>query len=197
AFFNNVTIGPQGPAGSDGAAGPQGPAGSDGAAGPQGPAGSDGATGPQGPAGSYTAGPGIDISNDIISTIEAITTYSMGDKALGGVVIYVNSAGNHGLIVSNFDQSVAITWWTAQDQISNPDNFDEEGKTYTNWRLPTKFELDLMYKNQEIIGNFEKTNYWSSTEEDSDTSWSQFFGSGEQNPRNKKELCNIRAIRSF
>ncbi|WP_405226768.1 hypothetical protein [Dokdonia sp. Asnod1-B02] len=50
-------VGPQGPAGADGATGatgPQGPAGADGATGatgPQGPAGTDGATGPQGPAG--------------------------------------------------------------------------------------------------------------------------------------------------
>ncbi|TXB66996.1 hypothetical protein FRY74_02095 [Vicingus serpentipes] len=44
-------IGPQGPAGNDGAVGPQGPAGADGATGPQGPAGADGATGPQGIAG--------------------------------------------------------------------------------------------------------------------------------------------------
>ncbi|MBA2711758.1 MAG: phage tail protein, partial [Tatlockia sp.] len=189
--------GPQGPAGSDGAPGPQGPAGSDGAPGPQGPAGNDGAPGPQGPAGSYKAGPGIDISNEIVSSIEAITTYSIGDKALGGTVMYVNSAGNHGLVVTNSDQSVSITWWMAENQISNPDNFDEEGKMYMNWRLPTQFELDLMYKSQEIIGGFEKANYWSSTEEDADTSWSQFFGSGEQNSKNKNEIGNIRAIRSF
>lgn len=50
-------MGPQGPAGADGAVGPQGPAGADGAVGPQGPegpqgpAGADGATGPAGPAG--------------------------------------------------------------------------------------------------------------------------------------------------
>lgn len=53
-------VGPQGPAGADGALGPQGPAGADGATGPQGPqgnqgpagpAGADGAAGPAGPTG--------------------------------------------------------------------------------------------------------------------------------------------------
>jgi hypothetical protein len=46
-----LTPGPQGPAGADGAQGPIGPAGADGAQGPIGPAGADGAQGPIGPAG--------------------------------------------------------------------------------------------------------------------------------------------------
>ena len=62
---NDGATGPQGPAGNDGATGPQGPAGNDGATGPQGPAGNDGATGPQGPAGNDGAtGPQGPAGND-------------------------------------------------------------------------------------------------------------------------------------
>ncbi|MEZ4799047.1 MAG: tail fiber domain-containing protein [Flavobacteriales bacterium] len=78
--------GPAGPAGAMGATGAQGPVGNTGAtgpagpAGPQGPAGNAGATGatgpqgpagpqgPQGPAGTYTAGTGISISGNTISS---------------------------------------------------------------------------------------------------------------------------------
>ncbi|MBA2657425.1 MAG: DUF1566 domain-containing protein [Tatlockia sp.] len=193
----NGAAGPQGPTGANGAAGPQGPAGANGAAGPQGPTGADGAPGPQGPAGVYTAGPGIDISNDTISTIDAIKTYSIGEKSLGGTIIYVNKVGNHGLVAANSDQSLAISWWLAQDNISNPDNFDEDGKMYTDWRLPTKFELNLIYEFRDTIGHFDKASYWSSTDNSSDSAWSQSFITGEQLPMDHKETYCIRAIRSF
>ena len=66
-------VGPQGPTGSQGPqgeVGPTGPQGETGATGPQGPQGETGPQGPQGetgPAGTYTAGTGIDITNNVIS----------------------------------------------------------------------------------------------------------------------------------
>ena len=62
--------GAQGPQGETGPAGATGPQGETGATGPQGPKGDTGETGPQGPvgpAGTYTAGTGIDITNNVIS----------------------------------------------------------------------------------------------------------------------------------
>ena len=56
--------GPAGPQGEQGPAGPQGP---QGLQGEQGPAGPQGPQGPVGPAGTYTAGTGINITNDEIS----------------------------------------------------------------------------------------------------------------------------------
>ncbi len=34
---------------------------------------------------------------------------------------------------------------------------------YTDWRLPTKEELMILYNNKDIIGGFEKDSYWSSS----------------------------------
>lgn len=70
--------GPQGPQGPQGEQGPEGPEGPQGPVGPQGepgPQGEQGVQGPQGPAGQdgrdgviqYTAGTGIDITNNVIS----------------------------------------------------------------------------------------------------------------------------------
>lgn len=65
--------GPEGPQGETGATGPQGPQGI------QGPQGPQGETGPQGPAGpTYTAGTGIDITNNVISATGSDTEYSPG-----------------------------------------------------------------------------------------------------------------------
>lgn len=33
---------------------------------------------------------------------------------------------------------------------------------YTDWRLPTKDELMILYNNRELIGGFSKNNYWAS-----------------------------------
>ena len=60
--------GPTGPQGETGATGPQGPQGEQGIQGPEGPQGIQGPAGPQGEAGpTYTAGTGIDITNNVIS----------------------------------------------------------------------------------------------------------------------------------
>jgi hypothetical protein len=50
------------------------------------------------------------------------------------------------------------------------------------WRLPTKEELNLLYMNKEIIGNFGKIRYyWSSTPgRKGDNVWGQNFNNGKQ-----------------
>ena len=60
-------IGPTGPTGQNGQDGQPGPTGPTGPAGQNGQDGQQGPTGPTGPAGTYTAGTGIDISEDVIS----------------------------------------------------------------------------------------------------------------------------------
>ena len=78
-------MGPQGPAGADGAmgpAGPQGPAGAVGAMGPQGPAGVDGAVGPMGPQG--PAAPSV--------SIEPLAPGAVASCAGGGLIVRTGTA---------------------------------------------------------------------------------------------------------
>lgn len=68
--------GETGATGAQGPQGPTGPQGETGATGPQGPQGEQGPTGPQGPAGpTYTAGTGIDITNNVISATGGGSSY--------------------------------------------------------------------------------------------------------------------------
>jgi hypothetical protein len=89
--------GATGPAGFDGPAGPAGADGNDGAAGPAGPAGADGADGNDGAAGadgaSYTQ-----------------PTYNIGDIVNGGVVFWLDSTGQHGLVAAFSDVAVNVKW---------------------------------------------------------------------------------------
>ena len=75
------------------------------------------------------------------------------------------------------------------------------------WRLPTKDELNILYKNQKSIGGFDKFNaYWSSDENnDPDTihgkqgiAWSQTFYSGIQTELGKSSYrCLVRLVKSI
>jgi hypothetical protein len=65
------------------------------------------------------------------------------------------------------------------------------------WRLPTKDELNLLYKNKEKIGGFANNYYWSSTEVDNNYAWFQYFGSGFQKANYKSATNYVRAVRVF
>jgi len=53
------------------------------------------------------------------------------------------------------------------------------------WRLPTKDELNMLYKNKEEIGGFANNYYWSSSENDNYNAWLQNFSNGTQVTTNK------------
>ena len=68
--------------------------------------------------------------------------------------------------IAQYDLPTEVTWYNAKRECK------ELGK---GWRLPTKDELDKMYENKDLIGNFVNTNYWSSTDHNSDYAWMQVF----------------------
>jgi hypothetical protein len=66
------------------------------------------------------------------------------------------------------------------------------------WRLPTKDELNTLYKNKDAIGGFEMHSYyWSSTEFDGTKAWPQAFFDGNQYEYNKSTTFYVRAVRNF
>lgn len=65
------------------------------------------------------------------------------------------------------------------------------------WRLPTKEELNTMYKFKEKIGGFSNELYWSVTEKGTDLIWVQGFKFGNQFGSLKNiEPFYVRAVRS-
>jgi hypothetical protein len=119
------------------------------------------------------------------------------NQSLGGYVFYITPDGNHGLVASTQDQSAASDWYLAPDVISNPDNYNSEGKKFTDWRLPTKFELNLMYTQKTAIGAFTNNYYWSSIENGSTYAWLQNFENGKQDYGSKERTVCVRAVRTF
>ena len=65
------------------------------------------------------------------------------------------------------------------------------------WRLPTKNELNVMYKNKDRIGGFAGNRYWSSTEVGSGNAWNQYFDDGFQSLNEESSIFYVRAVRAF
>lgn len=74
----------------------------------------------------------------------------------------------------------------------------ENGIEYSDWYLPSKAELNLLYQQKKLVGGFVNENYWTSTEYKTNSVWIQYFGSGHQRISNSEAYANnVRAIRSF
>tara|TARA_B110000503_G_scaffold65021_1_gene102276 strand:+ start:222 stop:548 length:327 start_codon:yes stop_codon:yes gene_type:complete len=69
-------------------------------------------------------------------------------------------------------------------------------KLGTGWRLPTKDELYILYKNREEIGGFASNYYCSSTEYDANLAWDQDFNDGLQTYGDKDFTVYVRAVRA-
>ena len=113
----NGVAGPQGEAGSQGIQGAQGDigltgaTGSPGAQGPQGEAGLQGVQGVQGADGADATSP----------------TYSIGDVVNGGVVFWLDSTGQHGLVAAFSDYSTTVQWGCIGTDLPNVLNVPHNG----------------------------------------------------------------------
>jgi hypothetical protein len=141
-------------------------------------------------------------------------TYSVGLSAeQGGYIFWVSADGKHGLVAETVNQSNVSSWYDAQDIISNPSNHSADGQKFRDWRLPTKFELNEMWKNLHrfgcsntipdsslcatAIGGFSSSYYWSSKEIDINDAWEQDFSDGSQYGSDKSYNGTVRAVRAF
>lgn len=91
-------------------------------------------------------------------------------------------------------------------RICNELQVTEGGKTYGDWYLPSKEELNLMYQNKATIdatagvnggSGFASAYYWSSTEYLTYYAWGQYFDNGFQNVDGKSFASYVRAVRAF
>jgi hypothetical protein len=85
-------------------------------------------------------------------------------------------------------------------------NVEDKSGSYGDWYLPSRYELNLMYQNKDIINstsndnggdNFINDVYWTSTEESSSRVWVVNFLDGSETNVLKSVSNPVRAIRSF
>ncbi|MGB4848295.1 MAG: DUF1566 domain-containing protein, partial [Saprospiraceae bacterium] len=116
---------------------------------------------------------------------------ALGQKYHGGIIITINSAGDHGLIASVLEEG-SLNWETANKVCAAYTT-----GAFNDWRLPNKVELSMMYLSRQYLGSYIKGPYWSSTEENRNNAWTQNFTNGYQTKSNKSSKNAVRAVQSF
>jgi hypothetical protein len=74
------------------------------------------------------------------------------------------------------------------------------GGGFSDWRLPSKDELNLIYINlgTRNIGNLGHSYHWSSTQFNTESAWVQMLiGGSEQGTNYKRNAVSVRAVRDF
>ena len=142
-----------------------------------------------------------ELEADVIPNVESeklllklnMTKSSSGKLANGGIIVYTDEKGEHGLVCSNNDLGNAN--WNSAKQLC--DNYNEGG--FSDWRLPTTDELQLIYLllHKRKIGGFASSIFWSSTEFNKSSAWLQDFDNGLQDNYSTDNGCNVRAVRAF
>jgi TolB-like protein len=107
------------------------------------------------------------------------TSIGTGKRNTEIIVNYLRSIGESGKAAQLCDSLVA-------------EGFDD-------WFLPSKDELDLLYKNLKAkgIGELNGSWYWSSSQYNAYNSWYQDFSDGDQYATNKGLTYCVRAVRAF
>jgi len=68
--------------------------------------------------------------------------------------------------------------------------------TYADWFLPSKDELNLLYLQKSFFDGLGGT-FWSSSQYDDNTAWTQDISTGAQNHTTKYDIDHVRAVRVF
>jgi hypothetical protein len=126
-------------------------------------------------------------------TVKALPkpVYKIGDQGPGGGTIFFAEGGTY-MEVSGL---LGNTSWSEASTLAR----NYRGGTYSDWRLPTGSELDLIYKNLRAknIGNLGNDWHWSSTAATGVVALGQQFSDGSRLNLHKILICSVRAVRSF
>ena len=150
--------------------------------------------------------------------------YVIGDNMNGGYIFYIDETGEHGLVCATSDQSTTAVWGdctpagaTEKTVGSGSQNTNDivkgcpapetaaklcynlELNGYNDWFLPSVNELYLMYTNlfQKGLGNFQRTYYWSSTQDKFGAWVVSFYYGSKSNHSRSEEAIRTRAVRAF
>lgn len=160
----------------------------------------------------------------VAQSTKQMLSFTIGQHYGGGIIFYIDSTGEHGLIADTADLK-ASTWWNGTNTTTGATRsgigfgksntkkiilsqgepgiyaarrcWRYQANGYTDWFLPSKDELNELYKRRNVVGGFAPEFYWSSTESDSYGAWFQNFSGGGKDVNFKYHVNAVRAIRAF
>jgi len=136
--------------------------------------------------------------------IAATSDYESTIKWNTGTNLYTGTKNGDGLYSGEMNTALIVA-------VQMPDNqgFDfaakvcadysvtMDGIPYGDWYLPSRYELNLLYLQKDIVGGFEDAYYWSSIEDYTPSAYVQDFSNGNQGINAKNDLNYVRPIRAF
>ncbi|MDR2782418.1 MAG: fibronectin type III domain-containing protein [Treponema sp.] len=128
--------------------------------------------------------------------IPGVWQWGSNRKGVDGTIAGIgNGKRNTQLIVEFLNQEGEIMKAAQVVEAYEYEGFDD-------WFLPSKDELDLIYKNLKAksLGGFQSGSYWTSSDAyswDQNRSWFQRFSDGGQGIESKDTSLYVRAIRQF
>jgi hypothetical protein len=151
------------------------------------------------------------------------TCIVLGNSYQGGIIVYIDGTGLHGLIAATNYQGNSLQWTYPSTPISGTSTdigtgqnnttlimngctdhniaawtcHNYNGGGYNDWFLPSKDELNLMYPQRSFIPDMSSGTYWSSSQYDNNDAYAQDFSTGGQNHISKVGPGYVRAIRAF
>jgi len=153
-----------------------------------------------------------------------IAAHYIGERFGGGIIFWLDSTGGHGLIADTMD--LGLFAWYNGTFITTKATATRIGtgkantrkiilaqgiagsyaalacatlsrSGYTDWFLPSKDELNVLYKQKTVVGGFVDNDYWSSSENDINFARFQYFRNGRQYSSYKYATYYVRAVRAF
>ena len=151
-----------------------------------------------------------------------VQNLAIGQSYQGGIIAYIDSTGQHGLIAATADQSSGIQWYNGDYIVTGATGTaigtgltntnaiiaaqgsgsyaasiarDYNGGGYTDWFLPSKDELNQLYVNRAAIGGFELTFTIGVLLRPMSLAGGAEFRQWNQTP--DKDSSNVRAVRAF
>jgi TolB-like protein len=117
--------------------------------------------------------------------------YVLGDIGPGGGMVFFAQGGKY------MEMSDILGNYTWSNGLTAARNY--RGCGFSDWRLPTKDELNLIYQNLRAknIGSLGDSWHWSSSEYSGGTAWGRRFSDGDQGPTNKTNTYSVRTVRAF
>ena len=161
-----------------------------------------------------------------VVSFSSLPSFAIGQSYQGGIIFYIDGTGAHGLICATTNQSTGIRWYngsyvttgatTSSVGYGNSNTntivsyqgtgsyaarlcYDLILNGYSDWYLPSRSELSLMYTNLKSagLGGFSSIDYWSSTEYSATSAYYQSFSTGTASYATKSTTKYVRAVRTF
>jgi hypothetical protein len=160
---------------------------------------------------SYGEGKVASIEDDYILIAASIDNSDGYQWGCYGQSVFSGTSQRNGQInttkIVNFHDGWASPWNTLDDAGTGDCSLSNNGEVaaklcsnyrsgeHSDWYLPSIKELEVLYANRSLIGEFVNSHYWSSTEESGYNAWLLNFKNGDQYYYFKPYFYHVRCVR--